>query len=178
MRTPAATPFLVLLPHLVASQDVPTSCATLSTSTPNWRVTNGASSDWPGSGAGRVNFFVVHVPTGEESACDVEYAMDPATGAVVDHDAEKWIECLNFGDRDVKTAVKLDMEDLGLTVRTTWSCGAASEEGGEVYTAEGQTTLDRSMEPDNCLVEPNLQGNATTCGIANAEITGTLETAS
>ncbi|KAI1388193.1 uncharacterized protein F4822DRAFT_237910 [Hypoxylon trugodes] len=147
-------------------------CADLSTETPIWRISNAASSDWPGGGGGRVELWANHIPTGEVADCDVEYRMNATDGSIVGYDPTTVITCTNFGTAALNTTVQLDMETLLLTINSTWAC----EEGGEAkYSATGSTTLNRDTSPEACLVEPTQVGPSTTCPIADAEVEGKLE---
>ncbi|KAI1464559.1 uncharacterized protein F4812DRAFT_442662 [Daldinia caldariorum] len=148
------------------------SCSELSTTTPNWKLTNAASSDWPGGQSGRVELFARHVPTDTLAACDVEYRLS-ADGKVVDYDPASTHACLNFGASALNTTVRLDMETLVLAVRSTWTC----EEGATAYSASGSAALERNTSPGACLVEPSQVGDSTTCPIADVEIEGKLDEA-
>ncbi|KAL7621851.1 hypothetical protein AAE478_007351 [Parahypoxylon ruwenzoriense] len=145
-------------------------CTELSTTTPNWQLTDAASSDWPGGGGGRVQLFAHHIPTGETAACDVEYRLNNA-GEIIDYDPTSTHECINFGTSALNTTVQLDMDTLLLNLRSTWSC-----EGDEAtkYTATGSTSLQRDTSPGACLVEPSQIGDSTTCPIADADVEGKL----
>ncbi|XDG06496.1 hypothetical protein ABKA04_006111 [Annulohypoxylon sp. FPYF3050] len=145
------------------------SCAELSTSSPNWQINNAASSDWPGGASGRVELFARHLPTTTLADCDVEYRLD-ADGNLVDYDPATVVTCTNFGASSLVTNVTLDMDTLLLKLTSSWSC----EEGGETYTATGETTLDRDTSPGACLVEPSQVGDSTTCPIADVVVEGTL----
>ncbi|XXG96388.1 hypothetical protein Hte_002670 [Hypoxylon texense] len=146
-------------------------CAALSTTAPNWKLSNAISSDWPGSGAGRVQLFSLHVPTGELSSCVVNYSMDAASGQIVDYDPTAAHACTNFGAGAANTTVTLDMDTLLLGIRSTWACAG---DAATAYAAAGSTSLDRDTSPGACLVEPNQTGNATTCPISDVEVKGTL----
>ncbi|KAI0379664.1 hypothetical protein F5Y04DRAFT_259565 [Hypomontagnella monticulosa] len=145
------------------------SCAELSTATPNWQLSNAASSDWPGGGGGRVELFSRHIPTGVMAACDVEYRMS-ADGQIIDYDPTSTHECMNFGASSLNTTVQLDMETLLLTLRSTWSC----DDAAVTYTATGSTNLKRDTSPGACLVEPSQVGDSTTCPISDVEVEGKL----
>ncbi|KAI4859657.1 hypothetical protein F4820DRAFT_439137 [Hypoxylon rubiginosum] len=146
-------------------------CAGLSTTTPNWKLSNAISSDWPGSGAGRVQLFSFHVPTGELSSCVVNYSMDTTSGQIIDYDPAVSHQCTNFGASALNTTVTLDMDTLLLNIQSTWAC---AEDEAVTYSATGSTSLDRDTSPGACLVEPNQTGNATTCPISDVEVKGTL----
>ncbi|KAI1107493.1 hypothetical protein F4804DRAFT_161684 [Jackrogersella minutella] len=145
------------------------SCAELSGSTPNWQITNAASSDWPGGASGRVELFARHAPTGVLADCDVEYVLD-ADGKIVDYDPAAVVVCTNFAETTLNTTVTLDMDTLLLNLSSTWSC-----EGDEkTYAATGSTELKRDTSPGACRVDPSQVGDATTCPIADVEVEGTL----
>ncbi|KAI2616690.1 hypothetical protein GGS26DRAFT_578013 [Hypomontagnella submonticulosa] len=145
-------------------------CADLSATTPNWQLSNAASSDWPGGGGGRVELFARHIPTGVMAACDVEYSMS-ADGQIIDYDPTSTHECMNFGASSLNTTVQLNMETLLLTLRSTWAC---EEDATVTYTATGSTNLKRDTSPGACLVEPSQVGDSTTCPIADVEVEGEL----
>ena len=148
-----------------------TECAELSTTTPNWQITNAISSDWPGGGGGRVSFFARHVPTRVLSACNVEYRLEE-DGTIVDYDPTASHACTNFvAESPLNTTVRLDMDALLLTLQSSWAC-----EGDEraSYSASGKTTLNRDTSPGACLVEPTMVGDSTTCPIADVEVEGEL----
>ncbi|KAI1804833.1 hypothetical protein F4811DRAFT_552518 [Daldinia bambusicola] len=147
------------------------SCTELSTTSPNWKLTNAASSDWPGGQSGRVELFARHVPTTTLAACDVEYRLS-ADGKIVDYDPTSTHACMNFGASPLNTTVQLDMETLVLNIQSTWTC--EGEEDDTTYSASGSTELKRDTSPGACLVEPSQLGNSTTCPIANVEIQGKL----
>ncbi|RYP92636.1 hypothetical protein DL770_001278 [Monosporascus sp. CRB-9-2] len=149
------------------------SCTELSTTTPDWLISNAMSSDWPGSGGGRVQLFANHIPTGETASCNVAYRMNTTDGKIIDHDPAGSHECINFsGSTALNTSVQLDMDTLLLTVRSSWFC--AGEDEAKRYAAVGSANLDRDTSPGACLVQPSLLGNATTCPIANVDIEGEL----
>ncbi|KAI5921424.1 hypothetical protein F4810DRAFT_337187 [Camillea tinctor] len=148
------------------------SCVELSTTTPNWKLSNARSSDWPGGGGGRVQFFARHVPTSELSSCDVEYRLNGTTGEIIDYDPTSTHDCINFGSSKLNTTVQLDMDTLLLNMRSSWTC---EEDETVTYTATGSTNLDRDTSPGACLVEPSQVGDSTTCPIANVEVEGVLE---
>ncbi|KAI1096288.1 hypothetical protein F5B19DRAFT_438609 [Rostrohypoxylon terebratum] len=149
-------------------------CADLSTTSPNWQITNAASSDWPGGASGRVELFARHLPTSILADCDVEYRLD-TDGKIVDYDPSAAVACTNFGAGSLVTNVTLDMDTLLLKLTSSWTCGDDEEEGGgKTYTATGQTTLVRDTSPGACLVEPSQLGNSTTCPIADVVVEGTL----
>ncbi|KAI1208874.1 uncharacterized protein F4807DRAFT_429803 [Annulohypoxylon truncatum] len=162
------------LPKHTARQDSP-SCAELSASSPNWQISNAASSDWPGGASGRVELFARHAPTGVLADCDVEYRLD-ADGNIVDYDPTIAVACMNFGASSLATNVTLDMDTLLLRLTSTWTCDDEEEggEGGEVYMATGETTLERDTSPGACLVEPSQVGESTTCPIADVVVEGKL----
>ncbi|KAI1459044.1 hypothetical protein F4805DRAFT_422427 [Annulohypoxylon moriforme] len=145
------------------------SCTDLSTTTPNWQINNAASSDWPGGQSGRVELFARHTPTNVLTDCDVEYRLD-ADGKLVNYDPTSVITCTNFGASSLVTNVTLNMDTLLLSLTSSWTC----EDGGEMYTATGQTTLDRDTSPGACLVEPSQVGDSTTCPIADVLVEGKL----
>ncbi|RYP62335.1 hypothetical protein DL771_009774 [Monosporascus sp. 5C6A] len=148
------------------------SCAELSTTTPGWLITNAMSSDWPGSGSGRVQLFANHVPTGETASCNVAYRMNTTDGTIIGHDPAAAHECINFsGSTALNTSVRLDMDTLFLTVRSSWVC---EEDGEKTYAATGSASLSRDTSEGACLVQPSLLGPATTCPIADVEIEGEL----
>lgn len=82
-------------------------CADLSTATPDWQLTNAASSDWPGGGSGRVQLFARHVPTGQLASCNVPYQLTEE-GEIVEYDPAATHECVNFGASSLDTTVQLD----------------------------------------------------------------------
>ncbi|KAF3068985.1 hypothetical protein GL218_08203 [Daldinia childiae] len=144
-------------------------CTELSTTTPNWKLSNAASSDWPGGQSGRVELFARHVPTNTLADCDVEYRLN-ADGEVIDYDPTSTHECLNFGPSPLNTTVQLNMETLVLSIQSSWTC-----EGDEkTYSASGEVTLNRDASPGACLVEPSQVGESTTCPIADVEVEGKL----
>ncbi|KAI0017937.1 hypothetical protein F4780DRAFT_781791 [Xylariomycetidae sp. FL0641] len=156
----------------------PTSCAALSATAPNWQVSGARSVDWPGGGSGRVELWARHVPTAVAVACDVEYALDAATGAVVGFDPGAAHACANFGEVALNTSVALDMRTLHLTLRGVWTCPDGEEDGeGEEmrWTAVGEVDLQRREDGDGCTVEPSQIGNVTTCNMADVEVLGRLE---
>ncbi|KAI2468062.1 hypothetical protein F4781DRAFT_283793 [Annulohypoxylon bovei var. microspora] len=175
MRT-AITALLAVRAALAAPANARrATCTELSTSSPNWQISNAASSDWPGGASGRVELFARHAPTGTLADCDVEYRLD-ADGKLVDYDPAAAVPCTNFGPAALATNVTLDMDTLLLSLTSTWTCGGEGE-GGGTYTATGQTMLSRDTAPGACLVEPSQAGDATTCPIADVEVEGTLAVA-
>ncbi|OTA82807.1 hypothetical protein M434DRAFT_16904 [Hypoxylon sp. CO27-5] len=145
------------------------SCSELSTSTPNWNISNAASSDWPGGASGRVELFARHIPTNVLVNCDVEYRLDQ-TGEIINYDPTAVHECMNFGSSSLNTTVTLDMTNLLLNLKSTWTC-----EGDEnTYTATGSVALQRNTSPGACLVEPSQVGDSTTCPIADVLVEGKL----
>ncbi|KAI1475814.1 hypothetical protein F4774DRAFT_428625 [Daldinia eschscholtzii] len=144
-------------------------CAELSTTTPNWKLSNAASSDWPGGQSGRVELFARHVPTNTLTDCDVEYRLN-AEGKVIDYDPTSTHVCTNFGPSTLNTTVQLDMETLVLNIQSTWTC----EGDDKTYSASGSTALKRDTSPGACLVEPSQVGDSTTCPIADVEVEGKL----
>ncbi|RYP10013.1 hypothetical protein DL764_000942 [Monosporascus ibericus] len=151
-----------------------TSCTELSTTMPDWLISNALSSDWPGAGGGRVQLFANHVPTGEIASCNVAYSMNTTDGRIIDHDPAAAHECMNFsGTTALNTSVQLDMDTLFLTVRSSWVCEGDGDDTKR-YAAAGSANLDRDTSPGACLVQPSLLGNATTCYIADVGIKGEL----
>ncbi|KAI0141036.1 hypothetical protein F4776DRAFT_544360 [Hypoxylon sp. NC0597] len=146
------------------------SCSELSVSTPNWNISNAASSDWPGGASGRVELFARHIPTNVLLDCDVEYSLDQTTGEIVNYDPTAVHECMNFSNAPLNTTVTLDMTNLQLNLKSTWTC-----EGDEkTYTATGLVKLQRDTSPGACLVEPSQVGESTTCPIADVLVEGKL----
>ncbi|KAH9886162.1 hypothetical protein F4778DRAFT_484014 [Xylariomycetidae sp. FL2044] len=156
-----------------ARQEAPT-CQELSTTTPNWHITDAQTSDWPGGSSGYLNFFANHVPTGETAACDVEYQLNATDGSIINYDASVAHECLNFGTQALNTSVQLDMDTLVVSLRSTWTCKGDDEEEGMMYTATGSGSLQRNTEPGACLVQESQLGYATTCPIIDIDVEGTL----
>ncbi|KAI1415962.1 hypothetical protein F5Y13DRAFT_206896 [Hypoxylon sp. FL1857] len=146
------------------------SCSELSTSTPNWNITNAASSDWPGGASGRVELFARHIPTNVLLDCDVEYRLNQTSGEIVDYDPTVSHECMNFGEAPLNTSVALDMTNLQLNIKSVWTC----EEDDKTYTATGSVKLQRDTSPGACLVEPSQVGDSTTCPIADVSVEGKL----
>ncbi|RYO78318.1 hypothetical protein DL762_008750 [Monosporascus cannonballus] len=148
------------------------SCTELSTATPDWLIWNAMSSDWPGSGGGRVQLFANHIPTGELSSCNVNYRMNATDGRIIGHDPTAAHACINFsGTTALNTSVQLDIDTLLLTVRSSWIC-----EGDETarYAAAGSANLQRDTSPGACIVEGTLYGDSITCPIADVEVEGEL----
>lgn len=148
------------------------SCRELSTTTPNWHISNAISSDWPGGGGGRVSFFARHIPTAVLNACNVEYRLNGTDGKIIDYDPTVEHACINFVESNLNTTVLLDMDTLLLTLRSTWACDG--DESMAAYEATGKTTLDRDTSPGACIVEPTMVGDSTTCPIAEVEVEGQL----
>ncbi|OTA53600.1 hypothetical protein K449DRAFT_439979 [Hypoxylon sp. EC38] len=146
------------------------SCSELSTSTPNWNISNAASSDWPGGASGRVELFARHIPTGTLLNCDVEYRLDQTTGEIINYDPTAVHECMNFGQAPLNTTVTLDMTNLQLNLRSTWTCDGDEK----TYMATGSVALQRNTSPGACLVEPSQVGDSTTCPIADVLVEGKL----
>ncbi|KAI1342210.1 hypothetical protein F5Y15DRAFT_334700 [Xylariaceae sp. FL0016] len=167
---------LVLAAHAAQSGPVKIaprddSCADLSTKSPGWQITNALSSDWPGSGSGRVELFAHHVPTGETADCDVEYALNATTGAVINYNPTVAHDCINFGTQALNTTIQLDMTSLQMTLRSTWMC-----EGDDRtrYIATGTGTLQRNVSAESCNIEPSQLGDVTSCNMPNMSIEGKL----
>ncbi|KAH9990072.1 hypothetical protein F4779DRAFT_637970 [Xylariaceae sp. FL0662B] len=173
-------PATLARPHSILARS---ECTDLSTTSPNWQVTNALSSDWPGSGSGRVELFAHHVPTGLTASCAVNYALDQETGAVIDYDPAATHACVNFAQStSLNTTVRLDIDTLTLTLRSTWACDEDEEgeegEGGvgvTTYAATGSGTLSRNTTADPCTFEQSQMGPVTDCRIGNVDIEGTLE---
>ncbi|KAK7750425.1 hypothetical protein SLS62_007613 [Diatrype stigma] len=167
------------VPALRRQDGTPSSCADLSTTAPNWQLTKAVSSDWPGGGSGRVQFFARHGPTGQLASCHVGYQLSE-DGGVVDYDPAEAHACVNFGPADLNTTAQLDLDALRLTLRSSWACDDEEEGGVEkvavhYYSATGSVDLDRDTSPGACLVEPTQIGDSTTCPIADVEVEGKLE---
>ncbi|KAI2619887.1 hypothetical protein GGR54DRAFT_601729 [Hypoxylon sp. NC1633] len=145
-------------------------CSKLSSTTPNWKISNAESSDWPGGESGRVELFARHVPTNQLMSCNVPYRLNSTSGEIIDYDPTAIFNCINFGAKPVNTTVQLSMDTLLLNLSSSWAC----DEDETVYTATGSTLLQRDTSPGACLIEPTQVGEATTCPIADTEIEGKL----
>ncbi|OTB09660.1 hypothetical protein M426DRAFT_83209 [Hypoxylon sp. CI-4A] len=144
-------------------------CTELSTTTPNWVLTEAFSSDWPGGGGGYIAFFARHSPTGILTNCDIEYRLNGTDGSVIDYDPATIIQCTNFDRGTLNTTAQLDLDTLLLNLRGTWSCEG---DDATTYEAAGETTL--LPVTSGCTVEPTQIGNATTCPMSDGEVEGKL----